>query len=61
MEISSTHLVVVPQNVQQLSTGSSLATHNGVQAVVDDYSFPFNVNITSLTADGSTCEYIHID
>ncbi|KAI0695701.1 peptide N-acetyl-beta-D-glucosaminyl asparaginase amidase A-domain-containing protein [Cytidiella melzeri] len=42
------------QNVLQTSEGQSTSLHNGVSAVVDKYSFPFAINITSLTPDGST-------
>lgn len=45
------------QNVAQTSTCTASSTHNGVAAVTDDYSFPFNINITTLTPDGSTCAF----
>ncbi|KAI0093521.1 peptide N-acetyl-beta-D-glucosaminyl asparaginase amidase A-domain-containing protein [Irpex rosettiformis] len=44
------------QNVLQTSDGQSTSLHNGVNAFLDDYSFPFAINITSLTPDGSTFE-----
>ncbi|KAI0339470.1 hypothetical protein BDW22DRAFT_598444 [Trametopsis cervina] len=44
------------QNVLQTTTGHSTSLHNGVPAVSDIYSFPFAINITSLTPDGLTFE-----
>ncbi|THH10207.1 hypothetical protein EW145_g1493 [Phellinidium pouzarii] len=41
------------QNVFQIASGSLTSTHNGVTATKDDYSFPFTINFTVLTPDGS--------
>ncbi|EJD06059.1 uncharacterized protein FOMMEDRAFT_145373 [Fomitiporia mediterranea MF3/22] len=46
------------QNVFQLSNGSVSSTHNGVPAVTDKFSFPFNINFTILNPDGSQIEAI---
>ncbi|PFH54353.1 hypothetical protein AMATHDRAFT_53284, partial [Amanita thiersii Skay4041] len=44
------------QIVDQKAFGSVLSTHNGVSAVIDDFSYPLNINFTVLTPDGSTFE-----
>ncbi|OCB89705.1 hypothetical protein A7U60_g3184 [Sanghuangporus baumii] len=41
------------QNVFQLSSGTVSSTHNGVPAVTDTFSYPFNINFTVLNSDGS--------
>ncbi|KAI5122971.1 hypothetical protein M0805_006850 [Coniferiporia weirii] len=41
------------QNVLQVANGTVTSTHNGVVAVTDDFSFPFAVNFTILSSDGS--------
>ncbi|KAF7789509.1 hypothetical protein EIP86_000455 [Pleurotus ostreatoroseus] len=37
------------QTLRQTTTGSVSSTHNGQPAVVDDFTFPFNVDFTYLT------------
>ncbi|KAH8117599.1 peptide N-acetyl-beta-D-glucosaminyl asparaginase amidase A-domain-containing protein [Phellopilus nigrolimitatus] len=41
------------QNVFQSSTGSVSSTHNGVASVTDDFSYPFNINLTILNPNGT--------
>ncbi|KAH9951906.1 peptide N-acetyl-beta-D-glucosaminyl asparaginase amidase A-domain-containing protein [Amylocystis lapponica] len=40
------------QNVVQTASGSFLSTHNGVSSLVDQFSYPFNVNL-SIVDDGT--------
>lgn len=47
---------MLTQNVQQTSSCAASSTHNGVQKLVDNYNFPFNINITFNPPDGSSCE-----
>jgi len=42
------------QNVFQEASGTVLSTHNGVPAVVDDFSFPLNINLTLLSPSGDS-------
>ncbi|OCH93376.1 hypothetical protein OBBRIDRAFT_859505 [Obba rivulosa] len=42
------------QNVVQTSSGTFLSTHNGVTALQDIFSYPLDINITSLNAAGTT-------
>ncbi|KAJ7709902.1 peptide N-acetyl-beta-D-glucosaminyl asparaginase amidase A-domain-containing protein [Mycena rosella] len=42
------------QNLFQTSSGTVLSTHNGVPAVMDTFSYPIEINITSLNSAGST-------
>lgn len=44
------------QIVNQSATGSFLSTHNGVPALVDQFSYPLIINFTVLTPDGANCE-----
>ncbi|KAL6305342.1 peptide N-acetyl-beta-D-glucosaminyl asparaginase amidase A-domain-containing protein [Sparassis latifolia] len=41
------------QNVAQSASGSFLSTHNGVPTLVDDFSYPLYINITSLNPEGT--------
>jgi len=41
------------QNVFQTATGQVSSTHNGQLAVLDDFSYPLNINFTILNANGS--------
>ncbi|KAI0807607.1 peptide N-acetyl-beta-D-glucosaminyl asparaginase amidase A-domain-containing protein [Fomes fomentarius] len=41
------------QIVNQTATGSFLSTHNGVQTLVDSFSYPLFINLTVLSSDGS--------
>ncbi|KAL5529020.1 hypothetical protein ACEPAG_4994 [Sanghuangporus baumii] len=41
------------QNVFQVSNGMVSSTHNGIPAVIDTFSYPFNINFTVLNSDGS--------
>lgn len=34
------------QNVAQVSSGSVLSLHNGIPAVMDNFSYPLNINVT---------------
>lgn len=42
------------QNVAQTSSGTFLSTHNGIPTLVDDFSYPLYINITSLNPDFTT-------
>jgi hypothetical protein len=46
------------QLVNQSSTGTILSTHNGATAMKDNFDFPLFINVTTLNANGSDCEYI---
>ena len=46
------------QNVFQLSNGEVSSTHNGVPAVTDKFSYPFNINFTVLNPSGSQCTFL---
>ncbi|KAI0652955.1 peptide N-acetyl-beta-D-glucosaminyl asparaginase amidase A-domain-containing protein [Cubamyces menziesii] len=41
------------QNVFQTASGTFSSTHNGVQALVDTFSYPLNINLTVLSPDGN--------
>jgi hypothetical protein len=47
------------QNVLQKSSGTVSSTHNGVVALKDDFSYPFAVNITTVTDDSFTTVFDH--
>lgn len=47
------------QIVNQTATGSFLSTHNGVETLVDSFSYPLFINLTVLSSDGSDCESSH--
>ncbi|KAJ3541851.1 hypothetical protein NM688_g6034 [Phlebia brevispora] len=42
------------QNVAQVATGSVSSTHNGVSTVVDDFSFPLNINLSFIPPVGNS-------
>ncbi|CAK5281947.1 unnamed protein product [Mycena citricolor] len=42
------------QNVFQVSSGIARSLHNGVPAVLDNFTFPFTLNFTSLNAAGTS-------
>ncbi|KAI0647264.1 peptide N-acetyl-beta-D-glucosaminyl asparaginase amidase A-domain-containing protein [Trametes meyenii] len=42
------------QIVSQTASGTFTSTHDGVQSLVDQFSFPLIINITNLTPDGSS-------
>ncbi|KZT70107.1 hypothetical protein DAEQUDRAFT_668284 [Daedalea quercina L-15889] len=48
-------------NVAQTATGSFLSTHNGVAALVDNFSYPLNINMTYTddSYDSFTAEFDH--
>ena len=47
---------MISQNVFQTATGQVYSTHNGMPTLVDAFSYPLNINFTTLTPDGSSCE-----
>lgn len=49
---------LVFQLLEQTAKGTFQATHNGVQTLFDQFSFPLNVNFTNLTPSGSSCGYL---
>ncbi|KAF7789510.1 hypothetical protein EIP86_000456 [Pleurotus ostreatoroseus] len=42
------------QDVAQVATGSVSSTHNGVSTVLDNFSFPLNINITFIPPEGNS-------
>lgn len=48
--------MVSAQIVTQTSKGSISSTHNGVQVLKDDFSYPLWANLTFLTPDEDNCE-----
>ncbi|KAH8106837.1 peptide N-acetyl-beta-D-glucosaminyl asparaginase amidase A-domain-containing protein [Cristinia sonorae] len=55
LQFSNTQDFIDNSNVQllhQTASGTFLSTHNGVSTLVDDFSYPLNINITNLTPDG---------
>ncbi|KAH9901591.1 peptide N-acetyl-beta-D-glucosaminyl asparaginase amidase A-domain-containing protein [Cubamyces lactineus] len=42
------------QNVFQTATGTFLSTHNGVTTLLDQFSYPLNINLTELTPSGDS-------
>ncbi|KAJ3492353.1 hypothetical protein NLI96_g19 [Meripilus lineatus] len=57
LEYSNTQSYLDNSNIQlleQTAKGTFQATHNGVQTLFDQFSFPLNVNFTNLTPSGSS-------
>lgn len=57
-ESSSEHLFHLLQLLKQTATGTFTSTNNGVTTLTDQFSFPLNANLTSLTPNGSSCGWL---
>ncbi|KAF8636717.1 hypothetical protein AX17_003520 [Amanita inopinata Kibby_2008] len=44
------------ENIVQSATGLALSSHNNAPTVMDQFSYPLNINFTALTPDGRTFE-----
>ncbi|CAL1705060.1 unnamed protein product [Somion occarium] len=52
--INNSPVLLLQQLVSQSASGSFLSTVNGVRTLVDQFSYPLDINITNLTPSGSS-------
>lgn len=51
-----TDVAVIPQIANQTATGVVSSTHNGQKTMLDEFAYPFFVNLTITNPNGSACK-----
>jgi hypothetical protein len=52
----SSYLDQFMQTLYQITQGTMSSTHNGIQTLVDDFSYPFTMDFTYTNPNWTTCK-----